>query len=99
MNPDRLYIVNDVDRPDPQHIAELRGTKLHYIAIEWPPMAFTVWTTPLADFGFVFRQTERGLLCLLPTDTSSNARYPSGERRGWQGARAFLVRAGEVEVV
>lgn len=98
IKPDRLYIVNCVDRPDPRHVAELRGTKLHYIAIAWPPMPLTVWATPLADFGFVFQQTKRGLLCMMPTDTSSRAKYPNGELRGWQGERAFIVKPDAIEI-
>lgn len=99
IKPENLYIVNSVDRPDPRHVAHLFRGKLRYIAIEWEPMDFTKSATLLADFGFEFKRTAEGLVCMLPPGAKSKAKYPDGTRREWQGAQAFLVRTGEVEVI
>ena len=96
IEPHRLYIVNEVDRPDKPHIAyRVTPRRLRYIEINWPPMALTDRATPLADFGFSFQETPMGLLCTIVTE--SRAKYPDGKTREWQGEYVFILLNRKVE--
>lgn len=97
IDPDRLYIVNEVDRPDQRHVAYLVNGKLSYLEIEWYPMALTERATPLADFGFSFEQVGHGVLCTIVRD--STATYPDGTRRQWQGAFGFVLLNRHAEAI
>ena len=99
IEPHRLYIVNDVDRPDKRHIAyRVTPRRLRYIEIDWPPMSFIVnRATPLADFGFSFQEIPMGLLCTLTTQ--SRAKYHDGKTRDWQGDPVLVLLNRKVEAI
>lgn len=98
IDPDCLYIVNEVDRPDARHVAyRISPRRLRYTEIEWQPMALTKRSTPLADFGFTFREIPMGLLCCQTE--KSRAKYPDGKTRPWQGDPVFIVWSRKVEAI
>ena len=85
-----LFIVNDFDRPNPQHITiRMADGLLHYIHPElekWKGMDVTT-AVPLKDFGITCNE-ELGILHGMRTHDST-ATYRDGRPRQWQGPERF----------
>ena len=92
----KLYIVNDIDRPHERLIAEEREGLLYYIhpdlRDEWAsqPMSMAD-ATPLSDFGL---RTESlpGYLVGILFPKRATATYPDGRLRKWQGSNIFRFK-------
>ncbi len=86
------YIVNDLDRPHEDMIAELVCGGLWYLDREkrkkYPAMAIKE-ATPVSSFGVVLEETDGVLRGTLSLD--STATYRDGRRRIWQGSKTFSV--------
>jgi hypothetical protein len=92
-----FYIVNEIDRPCEQHIAEMRGDgKFYYIHPELRDVKSYHGMTPskpvkLSDFGIEVDITG-GLFHGIQSGKSI-AQYPeSGKTRHWQGLSRFSFR-------
>jgi len=90
----RFFIVNDVDRPCEELIAERRGNKLVYIKDKnWPAMIVTKWTVSVEDFGI--KLTESGGWLHGEKIGPSASRYYDGRIRGWQWEPRFKIKLEE----
>jgi hypothetical protein len=92
----KYFIVNEIDRPDDKHVAQLVNEKLYYMSRETNPEMKefdgmeTDQATPIEDFGFAV--AEQGLLVYFIQDISlCHAKYSDGTNRTWQGIDQFAL--------
>lgn len=90
------YIINGSDCPDMLRIVVCihASGKCRYLSIRenrrWPHlMQLSERSTPLEDFGM--RLTIEGAAFVLSKVGESNALYPDGKTRRWQGAAASML--------
>jgi len=93
----KFYIVNEFDRPCPEHVCIKRGDRLFYIhPILRDDTAFLKGipiredSTPVEDFGFDIKST--GDIVSFNKTNESKATYEGGDKRLWQGEAAFTIR-------
>ena len=92
-----FYIVGDIDRPEPRHVAMLRDGKLHYVHPElskWGGMGLRDESTSMQDFGFTV--TEAGGFVTFVLNNKCVAKYRDGESRIWQGSTNFTIDLNSV---
>ena len=78
----KYYIVNDTDRPDQRHVAQLTEDGLVYLhpgLSDWQTMSMRSESTPVEDFGF--RITEDGDHVRFELAGLSAAKYRDGKIR------------------
>lgn len=97
----KFYIVNDVDRPCEQHVAQLTGPKkdklryIHESLRDWDEMDLREESTPVEEFGFEIKRAHDRIM-FFKTKHSS-VFYPGGGRRLWQGGSFFCLTPLEGE--
>lgn len=92
MKEKKLYIVNNIDRPSADLLAEEIDEKLYYIH---PRLRFNEQyrgmdmerSTPAEDFGLTIKWDGRMVFGELTHE--SCAKYPNGKPRYWQGSTEF----------
>lgn len=94
----RYAIVNDVDRPCEEFVAQLTPSgKLRYMnprLAHYPDFAADC-ATFLDDFGIVV--IEGDSIVTFVQAATSTATYPNGDRRYWQGSKFFQMPRREFE--
>lgn len=96
MNGDlEFYIVNDVDRPCPEHVAQRRGDRIHYIHRDLRDReAYSEGfpldrATPLGDFGIEVVADGPSGIAKFVLRRNCTATYADGRPRKWQGRTMF----------
>lgn len=91
----RYAIVNDVDKPQRRHVAELVNGKFYYMAraedpylkqFDGYPLEHPAW---MEDFGFTIQETSERTLFIM--ESESKAVYRDGKPRYWQGELCFSL--------
>lgn len=89
-----FYIVNHVDRPCEEHLAEKRSDgKFYYVHPSLRGHRIFWGMTPelpvhVEDFGILV-DVKAGVLVGILDESIDTARYPDGLKRKWQGKRMF----------
>ena len=89
----KFYIVNDIDRPDEEHVCqEITRGKLEYIhgrLRDWHAMEVRDSCTNIEKFGFDIR-IDNGY-ATFTRNLPSKAAYSNGSHRMWQGKDYFIL--------
>lgn len=88
----RLFIVNDIDRPQFRLAAVRMDGKLRYITMPMFGAMESDRATPLEDFGVRWGFSERLAWFIVDQSVKPSATYPDGKPREWQGGPGGYIR-------
>ena len=87
---DKLYIINETDRPCMHLICREIGNKMIYVSEHfrrrYPNLQKSESTSSLIDFGFTY---DNGVYSLK---NKSIVKYSNGKPRVWQGKTSFTYK-------
>lgn len=89
----QFYIINDIDRPDEKHVAQIldnqidRAEYLSHELRDWGELTVTDKSANIIDFGFDI--TFKNGIASFEKTGESVATYEDGSHRAWQGSTRF----------